>query len=349
MIRLSIPRSAHVLFLLLAGGWLLEAQEPKDSAAMVTPGGRVAGVFAYDSTRDRLLLYGGRLVTRAQGVDPLDVDPSTYAWNGSAWSVVAPTGPRSRDEVAFGSDPTTGAIIAFGGRGIAPSGRVGFRETWKFEGNRWVLVDTGGPPHLEGPQGAWDPSRKRLVVFGGRMDSAGVRSFPTHTWEWDGRTWSRFDLPGPTPVGRTGHVMAYDARAKMIVLHGGLHGTGTPGVDRVPLTDTWAWTGTQWRLLSTEGPRTIFGAATTALDSGIVVYGGHRMAGSSADVWQWTGKLWRVIAAASATDVPGTRTFNMLATDPRNRRIYMIGGLRSGSNLTDMWYLDATNRWTKVY
>jgi hypothetical protein len=306
---------------------------------------REAPLFVYDSSRDRLLLYGGAMANAAFNGDRNDVDHQTYAWDGNRWAVIATRGPRSRDEMAFGVDPATGTVIAVGGRGIQYDSagkwkRTALRETWRFDGSRWVLVDTTGPEPRAAPQGAFDISRGRLVVFGGRVNDDAPDVPLTATWEWDGKAWQRFDVPGPMP--RSGHQMAYDAHRKLVILHGG-------NANGVALTDTWAWNGKEWRLLSMEGPRSVFGAATTAIDSGVVMFGGNTKGGMSTTTWQWMGKEWRAIA----TGGPPPRIFNALATDLQRRRIYLIAGLRPGraidaSGLMDLWMLDSLGNWSLV-
>ena len=309
-------------------------------------GDRQIPVLAYDSVHDRLLLYGGALTRRTPDGDAIDPDPRTLAWDGRSWSVVAQTGPRSRDEAAYGFDPLDAALYLFGGRGNATLSdttgiRIAFRETWRFAGNRWTLVDSMGPQPRSSPLGAYNAARRKLVVFGGALGSRGGRGvLATDTWEWDGKQWQRFDVPGPT--GRTGHIMAYDAHNKLVIVHGGVR-----SVDRVALTDTWAWNGESWRLLTMEGPRSIFGAASTAPDSGIVLFGGHTLQGPTRGTWQWDGKTWRNIT----TEGPAARTFNAMTMDTRRKRVYLLGGTsenQPGTALTDLWYLES-GKWVRVY
>ena len=314
----------------------------------VNPGPRVAGLVAYDAKRDRLVVYGGLL--GGPGLNPLDADPRTLAWDGRAWSIIARSGPRSRNEVAFGVDPRDGSIILVNGRGqgepppATATGprireRIPFRETWRFDGTTWTLVDTLGPEGGASPQAAFDVARGRLVFFGGAIGNRGAGPLQLATWEWDGRRWTRFDFPGPP--GRTGHVMAYDAKARHVIVHGGVR-----AADRTPLTDTWAWDGRAWTQLGRDGPRTIFGAAATDPDSGIVLFGGHTMNGATDDTWYWNGKTWATLSAKG----PVARTFNGVATDMRRRRIYLYGGSAEGGGeaLADLWYLDARKTWVRL-
>ncbi|MFQ5507494.1 MAG: kelch repeat-containing protein, partial [Planctomycetota bacterium] len=61
---------------------------------------------------------------------------------------------------------------------------------------------------------AYDPIRKRVVLFGGFFGpltpvKVAGRVYFDDTWEWDGKTWQpRRPLHSPSP--RNGHGMAYD-------------------------------------------------------------------------------------------------------------------------------------------
>lgn len=312
-------RPLLVLSLLTAGGTPLSAQLPRD---------RWVPLFVYDSTADRLLLFGGSFS---------GPDSRTYAFQHDRWSVVADSGPATRDDMAFGM--VNGAPTFFGGRGQVrdasnqPMQRA-YRETWRFDAGRWRLVDTTGPEGRSHPQGAYDPIRKRLVVFGGRSGVA-QRGEPTRpnasdTWEWDGSRWHQ--LRAPEPPGRAGFVMAWDAAAKMVIIHGGISNS-------VLLTDTWGWNGTKWTQLSTAGPKTAFGAAATWPAGGIVMFGGHRMNDPDpTGTWHWNGKEWREVA----TTGPAARSFNAMTTDMRRGRVYLIAGKN------DFWYLDRDFTWVLV-
>jgi hypothetical protein len=334
-----------------AGAQTVTIDSSRTRTACITntsePGSRVAGLFVFDSLRDRLIVYGGVLNSCDPSVDRTDADPRTYARAGDRWSIVASQGPRSRDEVSYGYDPRDGSIVMFGGRGQSAErdargmlARVPFSDTWRFDGTRWTLVDTLAPPMRVGAQGAFDVARGRFVLFGGVQGTVTGRDavYNTDTWEWDGRRWSRFDVP--SPPGRTGHMVAYDAHARMVIVHGGVRSAD----GGVALTDTWGWTGERWRLLTMEGPRARFVAAATALDSGIVLFGpGARDAPAS--TWQWNGRSWQVIA----TGGPSPRTFNHMTTDHARKRIFMMGGMAASGLPRDLWILDAQHRWTQVY
>jgi hypothetical protein len=58
------------------------------------------------------------------------------------------------------------------------------RDLWEWDGERWMLLASSGPPSNGGQPGfVHDRARNRLVLFGGG-------NLPG-TWEWTGRSWSR--------------------------------------------------------------------------------------------------------------------------------------------------------------
>ncbi len=307
------------------------APGPAASNRSTIPIGRDLPAFVYDSIGDRLLLFGGTL---------LSPDARTFAWQNEKWSVVNDSGPYYRDDMAAVSMPSAGAMVFFGGHSErAVDGQRGkrqtvFKETWRFESNKWTLVDTSGPEARAHVQGAYDPVRRKFVVFGGTLGVSNYgeprRPFATDTWEWDGARWTQKSNDGPP--GRMGFVMAYDAVSKMVIVHGGVR-------DNVALKDTWGWNGTRWQQLGANGPQSVYGAAASNPNGGVVLFGGHRLSEpSSPDTWAWNGREWSSVA----TGGPKPRSFNAMATDTKRKRIYLIGG---GD---DFWYLTPAFKWVEV-
>lgn len=300
----------------------LPAQQPRD---------RWSPLFVYDSAADRMLLFGGSF---------RGPDTRTWAWQGNAWTVVADSGPATRDDMAFAMMGTPATPIFFGGRGPIKNSdgqtlQHAYRETWRFELGRWHLVDTLGPEGRSGPSGVYDPIRKRFVVFGGRIGASQrgepPRPWASGTWEWDGTRWAHFS--GDEPPARAGAATAWDAATGMVIMHGGVR-------DGTLMTDTWGWNGRRWTQLATDGPTTAFGAATTWPDGGVVMFGGHRMdAPNPTATWHWNGKQWREVADGG----PPPRTFSAMATDTRRERVYLIAGKN------DFWYLGPDFKWVQVY
>jgi hypothetical protein len=144
--------------------WALAA----DSAA--GPGPRVHHAMAYDSRRQRVVLFGG---FSEAGDPPADV----WEWDGERWHRIPTSGPgpgaRRRHRVAY--DAARGVTVLLGGNDD-PS-------TWTWDGTQWRLAATQGPPPRSMHAMAYDPQRARVVLFGG---GSPLRN---DLWEWDGTTW----------------------------------------------------------------------------------------------------------------------------------------------------------------
>ena len=82
---------------------------------------------------------------------------------------------------------------------------------------------------------AYDPARKRVVLFGGTIGNLVSPRLMRDTWEWDGTRWIKLQPP-TSPPGRAQHAMAYDPVRQTVLMHGGNdsrnqpvpHGCGHP-------------------------------------------------------------------------------------------------------------------------
>jgi len=195
-------------------GWQKHAQ------AGPTP--RYRHAMAYDPSTEEVILFGG-LTSFDLFADLFSNE--TWAWNGSAWSLRATTGPTPREGSAMAFDPIHNELLIFGGAAtIFPSGLQ--HDTWAWDGSAWQLRTENGPTLLKRPQMAFDPSLNQIVMVGTSPDAS-----VTGTWAWNGSAWSPLATAGPQP--RTGHAMATDSARHQVVLFGGQTGAGIAA-------DTWA-------------------------------------------------------------------------------------------------------------
>ncbi|MFN6193028.1 MAG: hypothetical protein ACK5BN_04295, partial [Planctomycetota bacterium] len=79
-------------------------------------------------------------------------------------------------------------------------------ETWRFDGDSWNLLATGGPTILAGHGIASDVLRERIVLFGG-VFADGTSS--TETWEFNGVSWARITTAN-APSPRAEMIVGYD-------------------------------------------------------------------------------------------------------------------------------------------
>ncbi len=145
------------------------------------PAVRGGHAMAYDSARQRVVMFGGTTA----GVDATNRPPEvfhgdTWEWDGSNWFERTPLGstPGARHEHAMAYDPVARVTYLFGG--LDPSGTP-LNDLWVFDGASWTRLVTLNPPARRFDCGmAFDTARGKLVLFGGQNT----------TWAQYVRDWS---------------------------------------------------------------------------------------------------------------------------------------------------------------
>lgn len=193
------------------------------------PGIRDHHGMAYDSARERMILFGGS----RGGPEAQVLLEDTWSFDGETWRQHHGSGPPARATHRMAYDSRRNRLVLFGGWG--DNGPM--RDTWEWDGEGWIEAAGNGPTPRFATRIAFDEARGKTVLFGGRGPDGDLGD----TWEWDGQTWIAVATTGPAP--RNGHAMAYDRESGRIILHGGLSGGER-------LADTWAWDGSRWVLLA---------------------------------------------------------------------------------------------------
>ena len=157
------------------------------------------------------------------------------------------------------------------------------------------------------------------------------------TWEWDGADWTQVEDTGP--VGRSGHVLAYDSNRSRIVLYGGAVSDGTPR------GDTWEWDGASWTQVEDTGPdaRTDASIAFDANAKKCVLFGG--LAAGNAlrgDTWLWNGLSW----TQAQDSGPAARRSHVQAYDAVRSEVVLFGGDTGSGGVGDTWTWDGAV-WTQ--
>lgn len=209
------------------------------------PGARLLPAMVYDSARGVSLLYGGGVT-------------DTWAWDGAAWTQVAPAGSYGEPiAMCFDSDRNVVVMV---------SNNFPMVNTWEWNGAEWTLVaGDSGPESRDMSAMVYDPVRHRAVLFGGYAG----KNF-ADTWEWDGLTWVRVS---PYSFYRFFHAMVFDSDRNRIVLFGGHIGRVIWG----SFNDTWERVGTTWSQVDNTGP-SIRGEHAMAYDAArrqVVLFGGE--------------------------------------------------------------------------
>ena len=142
----------------------------------------------------------------------------TWEWDGADWTLVAENGPEGpRWDFVMVHDSRRDRTMVHGG--VVNFGDGTDPRTWEWDGERWSVVATDGPPVRRSHAAAYDTRRGVIVLQGGQ---AGPTDFFLDTWEWDGVRWRQLLADGAPP--RVVHRMVYDsARGQMLVPSGGFN------------------------------------------------------------------------------------------------------------------------------
>ena len=195
------------------------------------PSARYGHSMAYDSARQRTVLFGGELFISSQNHVR---NAETWEWDGTAWMQRAVVGPSARRSHAMAFDSARGVVTLFGGLANGPA----MGDTWEFDGVAWTQrFPAVAPSPRFGAACAFDAVRQRVVLHGGQISSAAILG---DTWEWDGNVWTA--IPGRRPTPRTGHSMVFDDATGALLMAGG--GSG----------DLWERRGTEWSRLAEPAP-----------------------------------------------------------------------------------------------
>ncbi|MCG3173974.1 MAG: hypothetical protein GMKNLPBB_02191 [Myxococcota bacterium] len=275
--------------------------------------------MAYDSRRQRIVLFGG---TNGMG----GYFDDTLEWDGNNWTRRTPSAsPTVRAYPGMVYDSQRQRMVLFGGRDDG----VQFGDTWEWDGNNWMQRTPSASPSKRGGHSmAYDSRRQRVVLFGGR--DGGVQF--GDTWEWDGNNWMQ-RTPSASPSKRGDHAMAYDSRRQRVVLFGG-YGNSDLG-------DTWEWDGDNWTLrtpLTSPSRRRDHAMAYDSRRQRIVLFGGWDGSGDYlADTWEWDGINWTLRTPSSS---PSRRGRHAMAYDSQRQRVVLFGGHDGSNFLGDTWEWD---------
>lgn len=281
-------------------------------------------------------------------------------------------GPGQRQHAAMTYDERTGRVVLFGGsRGPE---QPALDDTWEWDGSAWMQISAPvHPPARAGHAMAFDPQRRRPILFGGgvpRFDAGTSWSTLGDTWEYlgAGLGWQRLAESGPPARALAAMAAAPTSREpgrRGVLLFGGL------GADGGVLGDTWTWEGGRWvHRESKDGlcgeyaqvleraPRCRAGAAlATVLDPDPALAGrpltlliggqtGRTALGEAsfdAQVWRWDGSSWGRLSV----ETPPTALFRwqhqVVPTLRDGPAVLVAGGERDGVLLRDAFVLDL--RW----
>jgi hypothetical protein len=142
------------------------------------PSARRGHAMAYDVVRARTVLFGG--VGDGESAPTLG---DTWEWDGTNWNHVQDMGPAAATGAAMVFRSATSAL--FGGISAIANGpgQKLYGLTWEWNGHLWtVRQDIGVGARFDHAM-AFDGTRGRVVLFGGRSEPNADTGLKGDTWE----------------------------------------------------------------------------------------------------------------------------------------------------------------------
>jgi hypothetical protein len=296
-----------------------------------SPPTRAAEAMVFDSTRNRVVIFGGR----QQKINLNDM----WSYDGNDWTQLQPaTVPSVRELAGAAYDSARDRIVLFGGtvQTYTNQGRTlnetPIRDTWEFDGTNWKQILSDGPLVYK-PVLTYDPVRNQTVMIG--YDDPTKVNTLMYAYDPVAAQWNQLH-PTLLPPCANEVAMTWQASNNTILLEGGVCASSV-----VP-ENTYQWDGTNWTkiaLLSDVGAGTniFFGEAMTYDPDrqDVVLFGGAPASGALlAATYIYADTVW---SGVGDLDFPVPRSLFTFITDPVRNQIYMYGGLNSATSFFDFW------------
>ena len=319
--------SRNVVWMLVgADMWMYDGI---DWQAAGSPEGRAGFAMAYDSGRERLVVFGGGTVsTGEQGSD-------TWEWGPLGWRrITPPTAPTGRRYNNMVYDPVAGVCVHYGGYN---NSSFGFQDTYLWDGASWQASSVHPGSRSASPLAYFAASPGGVLQYGGAYNTTAY----DQTWLRSGGSWSQL-APPTTPPQKYSHGLAYDPIRQVAVMFGGrdfgaIH------------ADTWEFDGTDWQqVLPASGSpmgRYQHGMCFDPSTNEVLVFGGSDSGGSiRGDTWSWDGSTWTLRNPPAS---PQARTGHVMVR--AGSRVLLFGGLAAvgGIRLNDLWEWNGST-WTQL-
>src|SRR5258706_1939794 len=206
------------------GAWALALSGPPRWDHLPTTGPAPPDLYdgpgAYDSARDRILFFDNYADQPFATLHSLSL--STLAWSEVA---VAGPVPASRTDYSMVYDSANDRLLFFGGTHYT----VAYHDVWALSlggAPAWApLAPAGGPPPGRYAHVAiYDPTRDRMVAFGGyALDPTAGTTSLNDAWELTlsgAPSWNLLEPAGTPPLGSARAAAAYDVPHDRLVPYG---------------------------------------------------------------------------------------------------------------------------------
>lgn len=232
------------------GTWEYDGASWRQVITPTAPPPRRDHRMVFDSTRGRVLLFGGRALSHQTLGD-------FWQYDGVDWiRIDVAESPAPRALFGFAYDSFRDMIVLFGGS----SDGTDLGDTWEFDGTLWRRAPTPLSPNPANEVlMAFDSSRGVTVLRGAYSDSAAASQGGHQIFEFDGSTWQIVDYQGEF-LPSSGGAMTFDPGRRQILLVGAWEARISPPSTGlyIPSSATRLYDGITWSALPTrDTPRDI--------------------------------------------------------------------------------------------
>jgi len=210
------------------------------------PEARSRHASALDTTRDRMLVFGGRAPSGAGYTNFADVWALDLATD--TWSLVDATGdvPSGRSTATAVYDPMSDRLLVFGGNTATSATFTASGDLYALDlaSAMWTRIDATGAPSPRLYHSATIVGRE-MIVFGGTGSFTGPFLGDAYAFDLDAGTWRGVASSGPE--SRFGAEIVADQARGAAILFGGHDGTALGNRNDVWSLDVASGTWTMMR------------------------------------------------------------------------------------------------------
>lgn len=295
---------------------------------------------------------------------PLDIIPQCGPVTGAR--------PSRISEHAGVYDSDGHQVVLFGGsRSIPvncqPPTSTAETDTWLYDlrCDQWRQLNIGSPPGRSRHMAAYDSTRRRMIVFGGRATAGnGNYQLFNDLWALDLEQEQWAELPAVSkPAARVNGALVFDAARDKLILFGG--NSSSTAFPYEPRADVWTydfstedWT-SHPEIAPGPAARLFPGATWDASRSRLLIFGGadnssFTTAKYFADLWSLdistSPPSWTQLAQGGVGGPQG-RFWPGLVHDPGIDRYLLFGGHDDGvlGNRNDVWtFFPEQSQWVQI-
>jgi len=288
------------------GNW-----EPLAPAASPSP--RYNTGMAYDSDKDRVVLFGGSVLDALGAPQPVY---DTWEFDGTDWAQVGASGQPTVAKPVLAYDAERKEIIMMG---IDGTSLAGVMYRYDSDAKTWSpITPETMPPCVNEGHMVFQPENKTLFWMGGLC--ATTTEPLEELYEWDGTNWTKITTINAN-LRNYAQAVAYDSERQNVVVFGG-SSLGTTDVH----SDVATYARGRWRFPSAvarPSPRSLGGFETDTGSGRVWLFGGlvETSSGFFGDLWGYRGQQWFQL---TSSDGPGSCTTPLTAYDPDRGKLVVV-------------------------